>query len=836
MSISNVTTSLDVPAGPPGVDRKPRLAWNVARGVVATVFCADIVVAALAIWESGVGPGRTALAVGLMAIILGLQLAYFSRPQGWVPSPLTYSLLAVHAALAYLPFINYGAEWIGLQTFFAGSALLVLPPLAGWTVLALVAASVDWLQWSAYGDKSVLDLVFTALTAILLGLFVYLLSRLAGLVGELYSARNELAQLAVADERLRFARDLHDLLGLSLSAITLKGELAHRLVHSSPDRARQEVSEILDVARRALADVRSVAKGYQDLSLEQEAWSAKSVLAASNIDTHLELSYTELPVPVRTTLGAVLREGVTNVLRHSKAERCDINVHQGAAEVMLDIVNDGVIEVDDDETPPDADSGNGIRNLSGRVAELGGTTTAGTDPDGRFRLHVAIPLASERYGRDEDRTRRGRARGADKPGERVTRPAGGTPEPAPGPAGRTDSSAGTGGTVGTVGAVGTVGTEGQPAPPVHARSTSVLVIAVFVGICTVATMHMLYLTSDPWKIASNVACLLALLVLQLAFISRTNTRLRPMQSYALLFVQACLIYLPLVQLGKSWISEPGLLAGSALLLLAPAMGWTVFAAVMGSVVLIFSITIGSPYTVAFDVVSALTTGLITFGVTSLTRLVAELAETRTQLANMAISEERLRFARDLHDLLGLSLSAMTLKAELTQRLLGIESTKAAEELAEILDLARQALADVRSVASSYRELSLDDEYRSAESVLTAADVRVNMDVRYTELPVLVRTVLAVVLREGVTNVLRHCKAEHCDIVIRQTDSEVYLDIVNDGVDREDPAFAGLRDGEVAAGSGLRNLSYRVAKVGGELQTGLEADGRFRLRVGVPVSV
>jgi signal transduction histidine kinase len=202
---------------------------------------------------------------------------------------------------------------------------------------------------------------------------------------------------------------------------------------------------------------------------------------------------------------------------------------------------------------------------------------------------------------------------------------------------------------------------------------------------------------------------------------------------------------------------------------------------------------------------------------------------------MAISEERLRFARDLHDLLGLSLSAMTLKNELTLRLMDIDPDKAAEELVEILGLARQALADVRSVASSYRELSLDDEYRSAESVLTAADVRVRMDVQYTELPVLVRTVLAVVLREGVTNVLRHCRAEHCDIVIRQVDGEVSLDIVNDGVGSAEPLPAATVNGTAAAaGSGIRNLSYRVTKLGGELHTGLDADGRFRLRVDVPV--
>jgi signal transduction histidine kinase len=786
-----------MPVDAPGVDRKPRLAWTVARGVVATVFFVDIVIAALSIWQAGEGVWRTLLAVALMAVVLYIQLVYFSRPGSWLPSPKTYALLGAHAALAYLPILTYGTEWLGLQTFFAGSALLVLPSAAGWTVYALVIGSVDWLQLRS--DTSVLDLLYTTLTLGLLSLNVYLLSRLAGLVGELHSARNELAQLAVADERLRFARDLHDLLGLSLSAITLKGELAHRLVHTYPARAKQEVAEILDVARRALTDVRSVAKGYQDLSLEQEAWSAKSVLAASNIDTHLELDYTDLPVPVRTTLGAVLREGVTNVLRHSKAEHCEITVRQATDEVCLDIVNDGVD--DDDDTQPDDDGGNGIRNLSVRVAELSGQTTAGLDQDGRFRLHVAIPLATERFEPDDDRGGGASGGGA--------RPAVVVPsEP--------------------------MSVQERPTLPIHARSTHVLLVVVFTGICLTAVVHLLYMTHDAWKIASSVGYLAALLVLQLAYFSRANTRLRSTQSFALLFVQACLIYLPLFQLGSAWISEPGLLAGSALLVLGPVLGWSVFFAVIGSVIWVHVATTGQPFDIAFNAGATLTTGLIVFGVTALTKLVAELAETRTQLAKMAISEERLRFARDLHDLLGLSLSAMTLKAELTQRLLGIEPTKAADELAEILELARQALADVRSVASSYRELSLDDEYRSAESVLTAADVRVRMDVQYTDLPVLIRTVLAVVLREGVTNVLRHCKAERCDIVIRQTDTEVYLDIVNDGVERADGTATAPVNGSVVAGSGIRNLSYRVAKVGGELHTGLEPDGRFRLRVGVPV--
>ncbi|HEY3609921.1 MAG TPA: histidine kinase [Pseudonocardiaceae bacterium] len=772
--------------------------------MVAVVFCADGAVELLGIWQSSAGAWRIALAFALLAITVYIQVAYFSRPGSWVPSPRSYALVAVLGVLAFLPFQWFGSYWIAQQTFFAGSVLLVLPTVAAWPVFAAVVATTTWLD--TFYTHSALTVAYTGVGTAVLGVNVYLLSRLAGLVGELHTARNELAQLAVADERLRFARDLHDLLGLSLSAITLKGELAHRLVHAYPERAKQEVTEILDVARRALADVRSVAKGYQDLSLEQEAWSAKSVLAASNIDAHVELNYQELPVPVRTTLGTVLREGVTNVLRHSKAERCEIVVHQAAGEVTLDIVNDGVS--DDDDNEPDVDGGSGIRNLSSRVAELSGHTSAGLEPDGRFRLHVTIPLTSERFEPDDQHDNPDEQPGG-RPGAGA-RPTAVYSEPIASSRERTTS-------------------------PIHARSTSRLIILLFAGLGLVAVVHMMMLTTDPVKRASGIGFMVALVILQLAYFNRVSSRPRSGLTYALLFVQAALIYLPLIQLGPAWISQPGFLAGTAPLLLSPLLGWTVFVAVVGSVVAVHAVTTGMPLDIVFNAATVLITSLVVFGVTSLTRLIAELTETRTQLAKMAISEERLRFARDLHDLLGLSLSAMTLKNELTLRLMDIDPDKAAEELVEILGLARQALADVRSVASSYRELSLDDEYRSAESVLTAADVRVRMDVQYTELPVLVRTVLAVVLREGVTNVLRHCRAEHCDIVIRQVDGEVSLDIVNDGVGSAEPLPAATVNGTAAAaGSGIRNLSYRVTKLGGELHTGLDADGRFRLRVDVPV--
>jgi signal transduction histidine kinase len=136
--------------------------------------------------------------------------------------------------------------------------------------------------------------------------------------------------------------------------------------------------------------VRSVASGYRELSLGAEAQSARSVLLAADVDVHMDVRYGRLPVLVGTMLATVLREGVTNMLRHSKAEWCEITVTQQGGQVSMEIVNDGV-----PSTPaePVRNSGSGIMNLSARVASLGGQLTAGPDNAGRYRLHVTAPVS-----------------------------------------------------------------------------------------------------------------------------------------------------------------------------------------------------------------------------------------------------------------------------------------------------------------------------------------------------------------------------------------------------------------------------------------------------------
>lgn len=371
---------------------------QLASGILIAVLAGFYVVAFLHILYLPNGFVNTVMSTVYLGMLLPLQL-YISRPSARPRSPGLYVALAIQACLVYGPLLQFREAWIAQPGFLAGSVLLVLPPRLAWTAFTLVVLSMAATQ-AAFTDRTI-DIAYTTVSTVITGLVVYGLSRLAGLVAELHAAQNELAQMAVAQERLRFSRDLHDLLGYSLSAITLKSELTHRLMTKDPARAQEELSEVLDISRGALADVRSVASGYRELSLDTESESARSVLIAADVEVRMNLDYGELPVRVRTVLATVLREGITNVLRHSKAEQCEITVQQDKETVRIDIVNDGVPAAPTELGPR---GGSGIANLSARVAALDGQLTAGLDPDGRFRLHATAPVSRSRSGRRETST------------------------------------------------------------------------------------------------------------------------------------------------------------------------------------------------------------------------------------------------------------------------------------------------------------------------------------------------------------------------------------------------------------------------------------------------
>ncbi|WP_143116052.1 sensor histidine kinase [Lentzea xinjiangensis] len=302
-------------------------------------------------------------------------------------------VLAAQAVLLTLPFVLHGHSWTGVAGLVAGNALLVLRPVPGWAVFVTTVVATALVQ-TAHGEP----MMATAATALLL----------AGLATGFAMHRATPAEppappvadttdtavatvAAVTAERVRVARDLHDLLGYSLSAIKLKSELAHRIVTDRPDRdwdfVREHIIEILDITHSALADVRSLARAYRPLSLADTSDSAKAMLAASNIDVRVELDHDPLPETVETVLSAVLCEAVTNVLRHSDASTCTIGVRQRGATVLLDVINDGAAD-----RAASADC-NGVRNQAERVRAAGGTFTARHVGDGSFHVHAAIPAA-----------------------------------------------------------------------------------------------------------------------------------------------------------------------------------------------------------------------------------------------------------------------------------------------------------------------------------------------------------------------------------------------------------------------------------------------------------
>jgi signal transduction histidine kinase len=217
-------------------------------------------------------------------------------------------------------------------------------------------------------------------------LIVYGLVRMAQLARDLKAARAELARTEVARERLRFARDLHDLLGFSLSVIVLKSELAFRLLESDRERAHRELDEGLAAARQALADIETVAAGYRAISLDDELDSAKAVLSAAGYEVDGSVTRLALTSELSSVLATVLREAVTNVLRHSDGRRCTLEAETVDGQVLLRLRNDGVRT--DNGTP-----GMGLDNLTHRVRAVGGQLK-GETMNGSYVLTAEIPLPS----------------------------------------------------------------------------------------------------------------------------------------------------------------------------------------------------------------------------------------------------------------------------------------------------------------------------------------------------------------------------------------------------------------------------------------------------------
>ncbi len=263
-----------------------------------------------------------------------------------------------------------------------------------WVFLG-VSGLWTWKIWQGLGVSLVLSGVYVGLEYQLPGwssdnslLFAMLLAMVAASGGvasarrghALRGERIENARLMVQEERNRMARDLHDILGHSLTVITVKAELAGRLMDVDPERARAEMADLERLSRSALGDVRRAVEGYREISLSGELARAREALSSAGIEPDLPHALDEVPEDLQEVFAWTVREGVTNVIRHSGAERCIIEVDEH-----------GIVISDDGHGRADMSmSGNGLRGLRERAIAAGAqVVTRGLQPHG-FEVRVTV--------------------------------------------------------------------------------------------------------------------------------------------------------------------------------------------------------------------------------------------------------------------------------------------------------------------------------------------------------------------------------------------------------------------------------------------------------------
>jgi len=273
---------------------------------------------------------------------------------------------------------QYGSLFL-YPVIMAGAAFPWRRGVAAVVVLSVLAAVIELAR-----GESITTSAGQLLNELLVGFAAVAGRLLVEANRQLSQAREQIARLAVGEERLRFARDLHDLLGHSLSVIALKSELAGRLIKTTPGLAANEVEDIEQVARDALREVRDAVAGYRQPSLSAELAGAREALTAAGIELRAEGEHMPLPPAVEAVLAWAVREGVTNVMRHSQAKRCTIRIFKKDGSAAVEVVDDGR-----GGTP---EPGSGLHGLRERVLERGGTLTAEPLPHEGFRLRVTVPL------------------------------------------------------------------------------------------------------------------------------------------------------------------------------------------------------------------------------------------------------------------------------------------------------------------------------------------------------------------------------------------------------------------------------------------------------------
>src|SRR5664279_1059856 len=375
---SRLESGQGLPRHLPTDRRNGRRRWSLGA-LFAQVFLISVYIA---IWNSGKPP---AVIAGSLALLLAFSLIYIFQVGRIMQAPLVHRVLVV-AVLFLLTIPQFAilgpdaaALWIyvgvaGVLVFGSTLAFAIGLALSG-LMLLIDALTGQPLSWE-------LALTLFALTAFMVGF--------AGNVRlniKLRETQEQLAVAAVVAERERIGRDLHDILGHSLTAIAVKAGLARRLLERDPTAAGVEIADVERLAREALADVRATASGYREVSLAGELAVAAAVLQAANIRAVLPQAVDAVNPAAREVFGYVIREAVTNVVRHSGAHACTVTLDPNSIEIVDDGPGPSAVE----------ECGNGLPGLADRLAAIGGTLEAGPRPGGGFRVRAGVPPAVQEH-------------------------------------------------------------------------------------------------------------------------------------------------------------------------------------------------------------------------------------------------------------------------------------------------------------------------------------------------------------------------------------------------------------------------------------------------------
>ena len=344
--------------------------WYLGGGI-ALVYQAIVVVNVL------LAPGSPLVHVGVLALLALIYVLFLAIPPVVWESSIRTKLVAVIGFWALsailLPVVGTLTLWVWVLVA-AIASFVDLPVRWGIALVsALIAAEVIIAAVSGWDNEIIFAPVITASV----GISLLATSRQIVSNRRLRTANTEIARLAVQDERARFARDLHDILGHSLTVVTVKSELAGRLVEIDPKRAIAEIKDIENLARQALADLRSAVSSYREVSLASELASARTALAAASIEAHVPLDADAVDPELRSVFGWIVREGITNVIRHSRARSCWVELGPDTLVIRDDGVGEAVPTI-----------GNGLRGLGERAHAVGLAFAATARPQGGFQVTV----------------------------------------------------------------------------------------------------------------------------------------------------------------------------------------------------------------------------------------------------------------------------------------------------------------------------------------------------------------------------------------------------------------------------------------------------------------